>query len=252
VAVTPEALVSGIYLPARRGSLQPEILGAIRRHGRVAYRLDADLDAIVTELAAGHPVLVLQNLGLPALPMWHYAVVTGIDTNRQSIVLQSGTDAHKTYSLRNFQYTWQAAGRWAILALPPGELPAGAEPKRYLAAVAELERLQQWQAAADGYAAAVTRWPDSAVAAFALGNSRYALGDRDGAIQAFRRAIAADPVMAAAYNNLAQTLADTGRYNEAERAALTAVELGGPQRDIYQQTLMDIRHKAANPAQHAH
>ena len=36
VRVTPEALVPQVYLPARHGSLQVEMLAAARRHDRVA------------------------------------------------------------------------------------------------------------------------------------------------------------------------------------------------------------------------
>jgi len=39
IATSPEALVPQVFLPAREGSLQVEMLAAVRRHGRTAYRL---------------------------------------------------------------------------------------------------------------------------------------------------------------------------------------------------------------------
>ena len=66
--VTPEALAPQVYLPERQGSLQFELLAAARRHGRVPYVLRPQLETLVTEVASGHPVLVLQNLGVAALP----------------------------------------------------------------------------------------------------------------------------------------------------------------------------------------
>src|ERR1051325_3239401 len=43
VKVTPEDLVPEVYLPARKGSLQIEMLAAARRHGLVAYQLAPSL-----------------------------------------------------------------------------------------------------------------------------------------------------------------------------------------------------------------
>ena len=39
VSLTPDALVPEVYLPGRAGSLQPELIAAVRRHDRVAYVL---------------------------------------------------------------------------------------------------------------------------------------------------------------------------------------------------------------------
>lgn len=44
---------------------------AARRHGAVAYVLPDRLDALLEEITAGHPVVVLQNLGLQWIPSWH-------------------------------------------------------------------------------------------------------------------------------------------------------------------------------------
>ena len=40
LAVRPEDLVAQVYAPTRQGSLPPAMLGAARRHGRLAYPLD--------------------------------------------------------------------------------------------------------------------------------------------------------------------------------------------------------------------
>ena len=62
--VAPEDLVAQVYLPERKGSLQVEMLAAARRHGRVSYQLAPRLEDLLRELAAGNPVIVLQNLGV--------------------------------------------------------------------------------------------------------------------------------------------------------------------------------------------
>ena len=42
VEVSPEALVSEVYIPARQGSLQIEMKAAARRAGRIAYELGGE------------------------------------------------------------------------------------------------------------------------------------------------------------------------------------------------------------------
>src|SRR5690606_40435641 len=77
VEVTPEELVDQVYVPARQGSLQIEMLAAPRRMGRLSYPLLPELQQVLDEVASGRPVLVVQNVGLQRLPQWHYAVVVG-------------------------------------------------------------------------------------------------------------------------------------------------------------------------------
>ena len=63
VTVTPEQLRDEVYLPQRHGSLQVELTAAARHHRRLPYVLTQDLQAVLDEVRAGHPVLVLLNLG---------------------------------------------------------------------------------------------------------------------------------------------------------------------------------------------
>jgi len=63
VPTVPAALVSEVYSPALKGSLQPALVGAARRSGRLAYPISGT-EPLLKEVAAGHPVIVLQNLGL--------------------------------------------------------------------------------------------------------------------------------------------------------------------------------------------
>ena len=234
--ITPEELQSQVYTPSRKGSLQMAMVGATRRHGRIAYTIE-EFNAIWPELAAGHPVIVLQNLGLSWLPVWHYAVVIGYDFGERTVILRSGITERKTMSLNTFEKTWSRSNYWGLTVLKPVQLPAVATEKDYLKAVLGLEKARQFQAAAAGYQSALTRWPQSLAACMGLGNSRYALGDLQGAESAFRMAVRHHPRAAGAHNNLAQVLYEQGRRQEALESAKRAVAIGGPMREIYESTL---------------
>ncbi len=71
------------------------MIGAARRHGRVAYVISSPEELLV-EVAAGNPVIVLQNLGLSWVPVWHYAVVIGYDGDADMVTLHSGETPGKS------------------------------------------------------------------------------------------------------------------------------------------------------------
>lgn len=242
---TPQQLIEQVYVPARRGSLQPEMLGATRRAALLPYVLAPRLADLLAEVAAGHPVLVLQNLRWDFWPQWHYAVVIGYDLDRDEVVLRSGTVQRLVLSLRDFDRSWTRAQRWAFVALPPQELPATAAERAYVAAAAVLERVAP-QAGQRAYERALQAWPDNLFARMALGNAAYRRGDLPAARSAFERASKDHPDSADAWNNLAQTLHELGQASDARAAAQRAVDLGGPRLPTYQSTLATI--EQAQPA----
>lgn len=236
-AIPPEVLKPQVYLPDRQGSLQVEMLAAARRNGFVAVELNPKLSDLLAEIAAGAPVIVLQNLALDWVPAWHYAVAIGYDLGEQQIVLRSGTERRLVMPLSTFERTWQRGGYWAMLALPPGRFPASVGSAEYLRAVTKLEKAGPPESARAAYQRALERWPDQFTALMGAGNTAYRAGDFEGAERAFRQATRVHPESAAAHNNLAQTLADLDRYEEALTEARLAVGLGGPLEDTSVRTL---------------
>lgn len=246
VMATPEALAPQVYLPGREGSLQLELVAAARGAGRIAYVLEPSLEAALREVAAGRPVLVLQNLGLAWYPRWHYALLIGYDLEAGSATLHSGTRRDYLTALSTFERTWARAGRWAVLVLPPDTLPVTARELPYLGAVAALER-NDAAAAETAYGTALARWPASLPARLGLGNARYAQGDLAGAEQAFAAAVAAHPEVAVTHNNHAHVLGRLGRKAEALAAARRAVELAGDSLPEARRTLEEIEGPAPGP-----
>ncbi len=210
LAVTPGELTGKVYLPERQGSLQLELIAASRRYARLPYPLDPRLPALLGEVSAGRPVLVLQNLGLPYLPVWHYAVVIGFDAPRDELILRSGDRRRLIMSTSEFMRTWRFADYWALVILRPGEMPAAPDEVRYIRAIAALESTGQRDSAAAFYAAALSQWPDNALARFGLGNIHYRRGELYAAEAQYRRLLASNPAHAGARNNLAHLLAEQG------------------------------------------
>jgi hypothetical protein len=226
VDVTPEMLAPQVFLPGREGSLSLELVGAARRHGRLPWVLDATADEMVTELEAGRPVLLLQNLGVQRIPIWHYAVLIGYDAERNVAILRSGGTERLEMKWQRFARAWHQGGRFAMTVLRPDEIPTRAEPARFIEAVAGLEAAGERRVARIAYEAAIARWPGEVLAWLGLGNAAYAEGERAAAADAWLRAIELEPGNAAARNNLAELLLDAGcleaSRRQVERAAALA------------------------------
>ena len=239
-AITPEELKDQVYTPSLKGSLQLAMVSATRRHGKIAYQFNGP-ESIFPEIAAGHPVIILQNLGLSWAPVWHYAVVIGYDVPQQDVILRSGTTKRKVMPYGLFNNTWARSNYWGLMVLEPNQIPVSAKENDFLNAVVGLEKAEQYQAAVTGYQTALTRWPNSLNALMGLGYSYYKLGDLKGAETAFREASQSHPLSAPAFNNLAHVLLEQGRKQEALAAAKKAVALGGPLKSESEKTLLEIR-----------
>src|SRR5262249_855454 len=139
--VTADELVPEVYVEGLHGSLQAELLAATRRHGLIPYILAPSPHAPLAEVRPGRPVLGLENLRVPRIPVWHYAVVVGYDAGQDAIVLRSGTEQRRLERSSRFLRSWQRGDHWAFVAVEPGSLPATAAPDAYARAVIDAERL---------------------------------------------------------------------------------------------------------------
>lgn len=212
---TMQDLVDRVYLPGREGSLQVEMLAATRTSGRIPYRLDRTLSALLAELHRGRPIVVLQNLGVAAFPRWHYAVVVGIDPENKEVILRSGTDRRRVTPLRTFLNTWRRSDYWAFVALSPEQLPANPDRNRYLAAIASLENAGRLEEAATAWQTAMTAWPNDSAALFGTANIALTMQQYELATSLYRHLLSIDETLLAARNNLALALARQGLFTEA-------------------------------------
>jgi tetratricopeptide (TPR) repeat protein len=238
----PEDVLDQVYLPARKGSLQLEMLAAGRHFGMLSYRIRPDMKALLQEVAAGHPVIVLQNLSFPLSPVWHYAVVTGFDRDRNVLTLHSGRTRDMEMSLYTFERTWERADHWAMLLLPPTALPATADAASFAAAAMAME-LPAPGAAQTAYATGLRKWPTNSTLLLGAGNTAYALGQLDAALRAYQELTKRYPADADGWNNMAQTLLDQGKLKEAAAAIQRAVALGGERLPRYLELQKEIHAK---------
>lgn len=237
LSVTAEELVPMVYVPERQGSFQVEMLAATRRHERLAYLIEPDLETLLRTLAGGQPVLVLQNLLLERYPQWHFAVAVGYDLARKEMILRSGLIERYTVPMRVFERTWRRGEQWAMVALTPGELPAYGHPHHYLTAVAAFEYNASTEAAERAWQAGVEHWPADADLLTGYANFLYQHGEYSRAVAHLRQAVTSQPEHAPAHNNLAWLLGEQGQREEAIALARRAVELAGEQAQPYRATL---------------
>jgi tetratricopeptide (TPR) repeat protein len=239
VSTDPDMLSPMLLSPEEKGTLQLSMIAGARRFGRVAYTLSQPED-LYPELAAGHPVIALQNLGFSWWPKWHYSTVVGYDLPNRQLILHSGSQIFKKTSIGVFNSTWKSSNYWGLLVLPPSELPATATESRYISSVANLEQAGHWQSAAIAYKASLKKWPDSIAARIGLSNTYCAMQDFDSAEDILRNALEINPSDGVVLNNLAHVLWKKGENREAAWYALMAIHSGGPHVDEFRKTYLDI------------
>ena len=218
VKTTPEKLSKLVYIPERKGSLQIEMTVAARRHEMLPYKLEPQLIDLFTEIAAGNPVLVLQNLAFEWYTKWHYAVVIGYNADSREIILRSGSTRRWITPFEVFERTWKRADFWALVIVPVGEIPKTAEPLRYLKTAYAFEETGSPELALKAYRSASKQWPDVAVTWMTLGNMAFDNHNWPEAIRAFNTASSLEPESIAGWNNLAYALHAYGCGIQAKRA----------------------------------
>jgi tetratricopeptide (TPR) repeat protein len=215
VDITADDLVPQVYIPARKGSLQVEMLAAPRRYGIVSYALAPRLQDVLSEIAAGNPVIVLIDFGVWPIHIWHYADVIGFERATGDAILRSGRHERLLMPLGVLEYLWKKNDHWSLVTLPPGTIPATATEAGYAAAITAMARVAAPSASRKAYAAFLARWPGNVEGSIGLANSHYAAGELKEAEAVLRDASQRHPDSTPVLNNLAQTISDQGRNEEA-------------------------------------
>lgn len=239
--VTPTELAAHVYTPGRKGTLQTEIKSGSRREARLALPV-RDMKVALSLVSKGHPVLVLQNLGLEMAPQWHYAVIVGYDIGERTVTLRSGTTKRQVMPMETFEHTWRRAKFWGVtIAVPNGPVPDGTVLADWLSESFGVERAGAIDEALQGYDTAAREWPSSASPLIFKANllaERKRLADAE---RALREALRREPGNGTAMNNLAHVLMMRNEFGLAEEMAERAIQTDGKTADVAGETLREIR-----------
>lgn len=243
--VTADDLIDKVYLPGREGSVTIEMEAAARRYGMVSYPLRPEMQDVLLEIAAGNPVLVLQNLGLNWWPRWHYAVIVGYNLHEGSLILRSGVTRRYEVSMGVFETTWNRSHAWARVIVPPNVIPASANALDYIRASLALEQSGQTEAALRSYRTSTQRWPNASFAWLARGNLAYREAFYDEAEASFRAGVQIAPTDASLWNNLGYALARQQCRTQALNAVRCALALDSDN-PVYRDSLRELAASASD------
>lgn len=231
-SIKPDDLVSQVYVPNRQGSFQVEMVAAARQMGLVPYQISPSMKALLKEVNAGNPVLILQNLAFDFYPKWHFAVVVGYNLNTSEIILRSATTKRWITTLRNFEQTWLRSNYWGLVITKPDQLPVTAEPIAWLAGAMDLEKVNQLVAAEQTYIAATKRWPDNEKTWLSLTNLYYQQARYQEALNTLNKVMVNFKAKPLLWNNYAYVLKANQCNQQARQAAACAVRLAPHNQNI--------------------
>ena len=170
--ISVQEIAQQVYTPEVKGSFPSDMISASRRHGMMAVTIEG-LNALLTEVQSGHPVIVFENLALTWLPQYHYAVVYGYDMDKQEVIIHSGPEKAKRWDIRKFERSWALGQYWGLVVLHPGQLATTGSELANVAAAAGLEQISKTDEAEKSYLAVLGRWPKSLSALIGMGNIAY-------------------------------------------------------------------------------
>lgn len=217
-------LSSQMMTPAARGTYATDLVTAVRRQGMIAIRIN-DLKSLLTEVSAGNPVLVFQNMGFGFMPKWHYAVVVGHDLDGPDIILHSGKKKFKKMDMRFFERTWSMTDYWGIVVIAPGKLAASVSDLGHTLGISGLEQVKKLVEAKISYEAVLKKWPESLPALIGMGNVLYAKEEFPRSVRYLKKAALYHPNSGEVWHNLATAQGAAGQFADAKESALKALNL---------------------------
>lgn len=191
--VTLEEVAETLFIPGRKGTIQLDMLAVSRARGFTTYVIEPNVEALLREVAAGRPVIVLENYGFSWMPIWHYATVTGFDLDKNAVIRKSGIRERAVTPMWAFENLWKKEGYWGFIMLRPGEAPVNPHPERWFSELAESERYWTNEQQEKAWTTYIAVFPKSALGHAALGNVAFNSGDLERAVTYYNKALELDP-----------------------------------------------------------
>jgi hypothetical protein len=148
IVITPGLLEKPLHVPGAEAQLQQNMQNLAREYGMVVYPLDSNLPALLTQVAAGYPVMVRFTEGSAFWAEPRYAILAGYNRQKRTVLLRSGMNRRELMSFGSFESAFKDAGGWAVLIQKPNQIPANVDQQRWLKAASDLAQAGQEQAAA--------------------------------------------------------------------------------------------------------
>lgn len=104
----PAAILEDLPRTLGGGILALDVALYPRRFGLQTVFGRGDLDAMETQLGAGHPVIVMLDDGRTP----HYALVVGLDRSHGHVLIYTAERSNVLVPLREFRRSWSRAGHW--------------------------------------------------------------------------------------------------------------------------------------------
>ena len=148
IVITPGLLEKPLHLPGAEDKLQQNLQSLAREYGMVVYPLDSNLPALLTQVAAGYPVMVRFSEGSAFWAEPRYAILSGYDRLKQKVLLRAGMNRRELMSFSSFEAALEKSGGWAVLIQKPTQVPAAVDQQRWLKAADALAQAGQEREAA--------------------------------------------------------------------------------------------------------
>jgi len=238
-AVSDRELDAALPRAPGGGVLSVDLLIVARQRGFDAALVAGTAEDLENEIRSGRPaILMLRLLDAPGTrrDVYHYVVADGSDTSRRLFRLHFGDGKVRWTGLETIEKGWKASGHALLLVWPRDDTDST------LRQAVALEKEGRVEEAVALYRRVLVVRPRSVRAWVDLGNAEAGRGEREGAQEAYRRALAVSPDDVDALNNLAWLLLEEGKHlEEAEALAARAASPPGASRPLARETLGQIQ-----------
>ncbi len=114
--ITPEEIASEIFSYKHRGTLSIDLYLYAKKQGFKTTLLSSGIQELIRHIHAGHPVIIMVDLGVGFIQKNHFMVVIGYDKN--GIYAHSETEKGAFFSYEKLISIWKRTDYWGMLLLP--------------------------------------------------------------------------------------------------------------------------------------
>ena len=225
----------------RGGVVSVDMLLEARRRGFDAELVPGSVAIVRDSVLSGSPVILMLrsvNLPLRGRDAYHYVVIDGFDAERELFRLQWGKGSARWVRISSLDRSWRATQNATLLVR--GRSASALRDDELLKRAVALQESGKAEAAIALYRDLIARDVSSPLLWTNLGNAQRDAQRAEDAETSYRRAIELDPQHRDALNNLAWTLYESRRLDEAAAFARQAASIDGPDSQYVFDTLGDI------------